>query len=131
MKLRFFLVLIYSVALCTLASCGSGPSMAGRENEIRELIYESLDIQYGHKTEDLELVYTKDFLGSIPDGFYKDALSPYMDANDDFMTTLRTADNGEFVVDVRVEDKQGGYIQIIHIVKDKTNYLIDSIEYDI
>lgn len=47
------------------------------------------------------------------------------------MTTLTETDDGELVVAVRVEDQQGSYIQVIHMIKDKTSYLIDNIEYDI
>ncbi len=128
---KIMTLLVNIILLFTLASCGSGESDASREGKIRALVQASIDSQYEHKTEDLGSVYTKEFSSDFPEYYYKDDLGPCKITNYDFMTTLTETDDGELVVAVRVEDKQGSYIQIIHITKDKTNYLINYIEYDI
>lgn len=126
---RFSIPMVSFILLFSLISCGE--SGVKREEKIRALVQASLDIQYEHETEDLDSVYTKKFSSNFPDYYYKDDLGPCKITNYDFMTTLTETEEGELVVAVRVEDKQGSYIQVIHIVKDKSNYLIDYIEYDI
>ncbi len=102
-----------------------------QEKEIRDLVKTSLEIQYEHKTEALDLVYTEEFYSNLPDYYYKDNLGPCEITNYDFMTTLTKTDDGELVVAVRVEDKQGSYIQVIHMIRNESGYLISNIEYDI
>lgn len=64
---RITLLLVSIVLHFSLVSCGSTETEASREEKIRTLVQDSLDIQYEHKTEDLDSVYTKEFLSNIPD----------------------------------------------------------------
>ncbi len=128
---RALLVFAGILLFLALASCASDGSGASREEAIKSLVTAALDIQYEGKTDGLQSVYTKDFLSALPDNFYKDSLAPYEIYNYDYMTTLREEDSGELAVDVRLQDRQSSYIQIIHIVLEDSTYLVSNIEYDI
>jgi hypothetical protein len=96
---------------------------------IDTLINNSLSIQYGNSDIDLDKVYTNEFIDSIDNNFYKEKLAPYKIAFRNYK--LRDVRENEFVVSVHIKDKDGKYIQVIHIKQYIDKYLISKIEYDI
>jgi hypothetical protein len=44
---------------------------------------------------------------------------------------LKEIAENEYVISVHIEDKDGRYIQILNIIKEKEDYRISKIEYDI
>ncbi len=93
------------------------------------LINNSLSIQYGNSDIDLDKVFTNEFIDGIDNNFYKKKLAPYKIVFRNYK--LREVRENEFVVSVHIKDKNGKYIQVIHIKKNKDKYLITKIEYDI
>lgn len=98
---------------------------------IERLINHSLSIQYGTDDIDVYSVFTEEFIVNLDQDRYfdKTKLAPYhiIYRNSNL---LEIAEN-EYVVSVHIEDKDGRYIQILHIIKEKENYRISKIEYDI
>lgn len=128
--LFIFILLVSAILIFGLATYEQRYNGTSQDIEIKRLIKVSLDIQYKKKTENLELTFTQEFINNIKDNFYKKNLSPYIVLDNDFIETL-TANNDEFIVSIRIADRKGSYIQVVHIVKNNNMYLIDNIEYDI
>lgn len=102
------------------------------KDSINELIDKSLKIQYGSEEIELAEVFTDEYIQSISKStdFYKKDLAPYkiVAANLDRIDYALT-DN--FAINVRVNDKKGDYIQVMHFIKKSGQYFVGDIEYDI
>lgn len=102
------------------------------KNSINELINNSLKIQYGIDNTLLTDVFTNGFINSISEKpeFYKNELNPYkiIETNLDMVKDI-LSDN--LIINVRISDKNGEYIQVMHIIRTNGKYLIEEIEYDI
>lgn len=102
------------------------------KNSIIELINNSLKIQYGIDNTLLADVFTNEFINKISETpkFYKNELNPYkiIETNID---TVKDILSDKFIINVRISDKNGEYIQVLHIIRINGKYLIGEIEYDI
>ncbi|MHB8128943.1 MAG: hypothetical protein ACYDEX_08090 [Mobilitalea sp.] len=76
-------------------------------------------------------VFTNEFIDSIDNksNFYKKNLAPYKILYKNYK--LKKVGENEFVVSVHIDDMNGRYIQVIHLIKSEDVYLISKIEYDI
>lgn len=101
------------------------------DDPIPNLINHSLSIQYGIENIDLNSVFTEEFIDRIDNNsnFYKEKLAPYQITYKNY--NLTKIDEKEYVLRVHIEDRNGSYIQVIHVVKEGERYLISNIEYDI
>ena len=102
------------------------------DNPIEILINNSLSIQYGNSKIDLKSVFTSEFIDRIEENennFYKKKLAPYKILYKNFK--IKKVGENEFVVSVHIDDMNGRYIQVIHLIKNEDVYLISDIEYDI
>jgi hypothetical protein len=100
--------------------------------DFKGLITKSLDIQYGTSNIVLTEVFTNEFVNKIEgiSAFYKKELKPYKIISINYYET-KDISAGHLVVYVRVEDTEGEYAQIVHLVKKNGIFAIDDIEYDI
>lgn len=106
-------------------------SITTTDDPISNLINHSLSIQYGIENIELNSVFTEKFIDSIDNNsnFYKEKLAPYQITYKNY--NLTKIDKNEYVLSVHIEDKNGSYIQVVHVVKEGERYLISDIEYDI
>jgi hypothetical protein len=134
---RKYLLLISAVFLLIIAIL-SASSMDRDKNSglassdpIDSLINNSLSIQYGTDDIDLKSVFTEEFINNLGQNsnFDKKKLAPYQIIYKNY--NLREEAANEYVVSVSIEDKDGSYIQVIHITKEEGVYRISRIEYDI
>ncbi len=101
------------------------------DDPIDKLISNSLSIQYGTGNTNLDSVYTQEFIDGIDNNynFYKEELAPYQITFKDY--TLKATTESDYVVSVHIKDRNGSYIQVVHIIEANDRYLISEIEYDI
>ncbi len=132
---KFFLIptaLLISIAVLFGARIiHNKDSVSATNDPIEYLINNSLSIQYGIGNIELSSVFTEEFIDNIDRNshFYKKKLAPYQIIYKNY--NLRKVAENEFTVSVHIEDKNGGYIQVIHVIKEGESYLIANIEYDI
>jgi hypothetical protein len=133
-KIRLLIPATFLLIIAVL----SASSMARDKNSgsassdpIDHLINNSLSIQYGTDDIDLKSVFTEEFIKNLDQNsnFDKKKLAPYQINYKNY--NLREEAANEYVVSVSIEDKDGSYIQVIHITKEEGVYRISRIEYDI
>jgi hypothetical protein len=124
-------LLIIIAVLYALTLIYRNDSINTTDDPVENLINNSLSIQYGNNNIDPNSVFTEEFIDGIDNNhyFYKDKLIPYQITYKHYNLT-EIAEN-EYVVSVHIEDRNGSYIQVIHIIKEHDCYLISDIEYDI
>jgi hypothetical protein len=134
---RRLLILIPTVVLILivigfgLRQFSNESSEVGTGDPIENLINNSLSIQYGTENIELKSVFTDELIDYIDTdyNFYKEELGPYHVVYKNFH--LKEVAKNEYTVSVHIEDKNGRYIQVVHIIKEGECYLISDIEYDI
>jgi hypothetical protein len=134
---RRLLILIPTVVLILivigfgLRQFSNESSEVGTGDPIENLINNSLSIQYGTENIELKSVFTDELIDYIDTdyNFYKEELGPYQVVYKNFR--LKEVAENEYTVSVHIEDKNGRYIQVVHIIKEGECYLISDIEYDI
>jgi hypothetical protein len=123
------MLFIITVILLLFLNNDYQKNIISNNSPIEELINNSLSIQYGNSDMDLDKVFTNEFIDGIDNNFYKKNLAPYKIVFKNYK--LRKVRENEFVVSVHIKDKNGKYIQVIHVKKYEDKYLITNIEYDI
>lgn len=98
---------------------------------IKQLIVKSIESQYNDEKVNLGQLYTKEFIEKVKNDktFYKENLRPYKIIN--IYTIEKNIKKGDYSFGVRISDKNGEYIQIMHVKKINNSFLIFDIEYDI
>lgn len=101
-----------------------------KEN-INALVEKAITVQYENKTDELDKVFTREFISKIDSSFYKSTLKPYSILNIGNSVVDAKDTYGGFYLKARIKDIKGEYIQEIHFVKVSGKYLISKIENDI
>lgn len=101
------------------------------DKEIEALCTESLNIQYKCKTQDMEKVYTKEFISNIGEDFYWNEVSPYEIKNIGGVTYPNKDKEDIFYVRLKISDRLGEYYEEINFKKQEGKLFIDNIQNDI
>jgi len=126
------LIMIIILVLFGTNIINNKKAISTTDNPMEILINNSLSIQYGNSKIDLKSVFTSEFIDRIEENennFYKKKLAPYKILYKNYK--LKKVGENEFVVSIHIEDRNGRYIQVIHLIKNEDVYLISDIEYDI
>ena len=126
------LIALVAIIIILVWKSSYNNSNTSEKDPIDKLINSSLSIQYDKRnTIELSSVFTREFIDMIDNSsnFYKFNLAPYKVVFRNY--TLNQVGENEFVVSIHIKDKNGRYIQVIHLIKRNDEYLISEIEYDI
>lgn len=99
---------------------------------LNSLVEKVISFQYGNEDIIEADIFTKEFIDKIHTEqiIYKEHLNPYRILSSNIEDVKDKTDDS-FEIYVRVEDKQGGYFQVLHVTKINERYYVDNIEYDI
>lgn len=125
-------IISVSVFMFILSGCSSKQEDNVKNFELNNVMEKAISIQYGNKDIMKTEVFTKNYLDKISDdqNFYKEQLNPYKIVESN-VEDVKSSSDGNLVINVRVNDKNGGYFQVIHMIKTDGRYYVDNIEYDI
>lgn len=128
MKKNIFVIITFFIFVCIVSVIINSNS---NENKINSIILKSIEYQYSKKNMNLNEIYTKEFIGKISEDrtFHKEKLQPYKIV--DIYTIEKDIKKGKYSIGVRISDKNGDYIQVMHISKVNNSFYIFNIEYDI
>lgn len=101
------------------------------DTKIKKIAFVSIESQYNNEKTNLDRLYAKEFIEKISNDkmFYKRNLGPYKILN--IYTIKKNIMKGDYSIGVRISDRRGEYIQVMHIKKTNNSFYIFDIEYDI
>lgn len=127
-------IIVISILMLLLTGCNDSKKEEKANNSVdfNSLIEKVISIQYGNKDIKEADVFSKEYTDKIPkdQNFYKEQLNPYRILSST-IEEIKSETEEEFEVYVRIADKEGEYIQVLHIIKINERYFVDNIEYDI
>lgn len=131
--ISLLLILLIALGFIYTNIVNSNNANTTDNNSIKNIVNNSLWIQYSNNNTNIDRVFTNDYIDDIDksSNFYKKNLAPYKIVDKNYIRSLIKVSENEFIVSVQIDDKNGRYIQIIHIIKERDVYLISNIEYDI
>ena len=127
-------IIVISILMFLLTGCSDNNKEVKADNSVafNSLIEKVISIQYGNKDIKETDIFSKEYIDKIPkdENFYKDKLNPYRILSSNIEETKSDTEE-KFEVCVRIADKEGEYIQVLHMIKINERYFVDNIEYDI
>ena len=127
-------IIVISILMFLLTGCSDNKKEVKANNSVDfdSLIEKVISIQYGNKEIKETDIFSKGYIDKIPkdQNFYKEQLNPYRILSSNIEETKSETEE-KFEVCVRIADKEGEYIQVLHMIKINERYFVDNIEYDI
>lgn len=99
--------------------------------EIKTLLYQSVMIEFKGDEIELKNVYTKDFIDSMEDTFYKtDSTTVNIKSTDIKCNPKEDSDEKEYTAKIEIETGSKNYSETISIIVSEDNYRINQIDYE-
>lgn len=99
--------------------------------EIKTLLYQSVMIEFKGEEIELDNVYTKEFVDSMEDTFYKtDSATVNIKSTDIECNPKEDSDEKEYIAKIEIETGSENYSETISIIVSEDNYRISQIDYE-